>query len=305
MTRPLTDQLHTVRDYIRYACSEMYRNPVWLGHGTDSVWDEAVQLVLGAVSLPWNVDPAVLDARLTLEERERVLEVLRRRVRNREPLPYILGEAWFFGMPFYVNPDVLIPRSPIAELLEQALMPWLEQVEGEPGEPLRILDLCCGSGCIGLAAARAFPEAVVTLADISEPALEVARRNVERHDMADRVEVVRSDLFDQLDGTWHVILTNPPYVDAEDMADLPPEYRHEPELALAAGQDGLDLVRRILVESADHLLPGGFLVCEVGNSAEAVMNAWPDLMLTWPEFEKGGHGVFVVDRDTLAEYFSN
>ncbi|RMF15148.1 MAG: 50S ribosomal protein L3 N(5)-glutamine methyltransferase [Gammaproteobacteria bacterium] len=302
MTRPVTDQLHTLRDYIRYACSEMYRHPVWLGHGTDSVWDEAVHLVLGVLSLPWDIDPAVLDARLTEEEKLRVADALERRIQAREPLPYILGEAWFAGMPFEVNRHVLIPRSPIAELLEHGLYPWLENVEAEPDEPLRILDMCCGSGCIGIAAARYFPEAEVTLADISPEALEVARRNVARHSMEDRIEVVQSDLFDQLEGTWHVILTNPPYVDAEDMADLPPEYRHEPELALAAGEDGLDLVRRILKEAPRRLNKGGFLVCEVGNSMAATMNAWPDLLLTWPEFENGGHGVFVVDRDTLADY---
>ncbi|ABC29229.1 Methylase of polypeptide chain release factors [Hahella chejuensis KCTC 2396] len=286
-------QLQTIRDFIRYAWSRFNQEALFFGHGTDNAWDEAVHLVLGSLHLPWDVDANMLDARLVDHEKLALAEAIGKRVLQRIPTPYILGEAWFMGLPFHITQDVLIPRSPIAELLEHELQPWLEQ------PPLRILDLCCGSGCIGIAAAHVFPEAEVVLADISPLALDVARRNVARHHLGDRCKVVESDMFDALQGEFDVILTNPPYVDKPDMDSLPPEYLHEPELGLASGVDGLDAARIILARAADFLSDGGFMVCEVGNSMEALQNSYPEIMFIFPEFEKGGDGVFVMTKDDL------
>lgn len=283
-------EMQTVRDLLRYVWSAFNREDLFYGHGTDNPWDEACHLVLGTLKLPWDVDRSlVLDARVTESEKAEVGRALRQRIVQRMPLPYILGEAWFMGMPFEVNPRVLIPRSPIAELLNNRFEPWIPE-----GEPLRILDLCCGSGCIGIAAAMVYEDAEVVLSDISEEALAVAARNIERYGLDDRVSVCRSDLFEALQGPFDLILTNPPYVDELDMNSLPPEYRHEPRLALESGDDGLDCTRRILANARRYLTPDGWLVGEVGNSLEALMGSYPELPFILPEFEQGGHGVFVL-----------
>ena len=289
-------ELETVRDYLRFAVSRFAEADVYCGHGTDNHWDEAVQLVLRALHLPLQNNNIFLDARLTMPERERVLDMIEQRANQRTPLAYLLNEAWFMGMPFYVDERVLVPRSPLAELLEAELQPWL----GE--RPVhRILDLCTGSGCIGIAAAHVFEGAEVHLADISPDALEVAERNIEKHGVADRVRAIESDLFANLTPGYDIILSNPPYVDAEDMASLPEEYRREPELGLAAGVDGLDIARRILGEAADYLTPDGLLVVEVGNSWPALEAAYPDAAFTWIEFANGGDGVFVMTASDLAK----
>jgi len=235
-------ELHTIRDFIRFSMSCFYKHDLYFGHGTDNPWDEAVQLVLGALHLPWNSNPELLDARLTGDEKVRVLDFLEQRVIQRRPLPYIIGEAWYAGMPFYVDERVLIPRSPIQELREMHFSPWLRE-----GPVERILDLCTGSGCIGIVCAYAFEEAEVDLADISADALEVARRNITRHELDDRVTAIESDLFSNLNGRrYDLIVSNPPYVDSADLAGMPQEYQHEPDLALGSGSDGLDITKQIL-----------------------------------------------------------
>jgi len=287
--------LETIRDFVRWAVSAFSACGVHYGHGTDNAWDEARWLVLGAVSLPFDSPDWVLGARLDRRERQRVRELLERRLAERVPTAYLLGEAWFAGLRFAVDERVLIPRSPIAEMIEAGFEPWIGDVE-----PLRILDLCCGSGCIGIAAAVHFPDASVDLVDISADALDLARLNVAAHGLEDRVAVLHSDLFDALGRErYDLIVCNPPYVDRGDMEALPAEYRHEPRLALAAGEDGLDLVRRILDEAAAHLSDHGLLVLEVGNSAEALEQAFPELAFVWPEFERGGHGVAVIGAADL------
>lgn len=293
MTSPI-DELHTVRDYLRYVSSRFADSTLFFGHGTDNVWDESVQLVMRSLHLPLENNTLFLDARLTREERQRILDRVERRITDRVPLAYLLGEAWFMGLPFHVDERVLVPRSPLGELIQGGLQPWLgERPVGS------ILDLCTGSGCIGIAAATVFEDAVVDLSDVSPEALEVAEVNIEYHEVGDRVRTVRSDVFDGIEGRYDVILSNPPYVDAEDIADMPREYSHEPELGLAAGGDGLDIAHRIIAGAAAHLNPGGLLIVEVGNSWVALQEAYPDLPFTWLEFENGGDGVFLLTAEDL------
>ena len=291
-------QLHTVRDYIRWAVSCFTKGGVYYGHGTDNALDEALQLVLHTLGIPMGSEQSLLDARLTEEERKLVLTVIGTRVRERIPVPYLTGEAWFCGMPFDVDERVLIPRSPIAELIDQGFEPWIG------GRPVAsILDLCTGSGCIGIACAHYFEEAEVDLADLSADALAVAQRNIDRYELKHRVRAVESDLFQELAGKkYDLIVSNPPYVDAEDIADMPEEYHHEPSMALASGHDGLDITRRILVEAEHHLNDGGLLVVEVGNSCIALEQAFPEVPFNWVEFEHGGHGVFVFTKEELLHY---
>ncbi|SEF76800.1 50S ribosomal protein L3 N(5)-glutamine methyltransferase [Marinobacterium lutimaris] len=295
----LLDELESIRDYIRFSLSAFHEYGVFFGHGTDNAWDEAVQLVLNAVHLPWDTRPDVLDARLTRSERRRVLEYLRQRVQERKPLPYITGEAWFMGLPFNVDERVLIPRSPIGELIENSFEPWLR-----PGPVERVLDLCTGSGCIGIATAFAFPEAEVDLVDISADALEVAEKNIARHQLQDRVFAVESDLFDGIAaGTrYDLIVSNPPYVDEADLSSMPSEFQHEPDLALGSGPDGLDITRRILRQAADFLTDDGLLIIEVGNSEVHLMEQYPELPLMWVELESGGNGVFTITAPELRQF---
>lgn len=293
MTSPI-DDLHTVRDYLRFASTQFAASPLFFGHGTDNVWDEAVQLVMRSLNLPLENNTLFLDARLTQDERAMILERIERRVNERVPLAYLLGEAWFMGMPFHVDERVLVPRSPIGELLENGLQPWLGDTEVN-----RILDLCTGSGCIGIGAAMVFEDAEVDLSDISGDALAVAESNIDLHDVRNRVRTVQSDVFENITGQYDVILSNPPYVDAEDLSDMPDEYHHEPELGLAAGADGLDIAHRILAKAADYLTEDGLLIVEVGNSWVALDQAYPDLPFTWLEFENGGDGVFLLRAGDL------
>nr|WP_246389909.1 50S ribosomal protein L3 N(5)-glutamine methyltransferase [Halomonas cerina] len=285
----------TLRDCLRWAASEFHLAGLHYGHGTDSAWDEAVALTLGALHLPWNVDPAVLEARLLSMERRRIVGLVRERIVSRQPLPYLLGEAFFAGVPFTVDERVLVPRSPIAELIEHGFGAWFPD---EP--PARVLDLCTGSGCIGIATALYLPTCEVDLADISEEALAVARQNISRHDVGDRARAVASDLFDGLGGRrYDLIVSNPPYVDARDLATMPAEFRHEPALALGAGRDGLDIVRRILREARQHLTDIGVLIVEVGNSDHHLEATFPEVPFLWLEFERGGQGVFALTAAEL------
>ncbi len=292
---PVTD-LHSIRDFIRFGASQFRAAGLRFGHGTDNALDEAAWLVLHTLSLPLDLPEEWWNSRLTPAERGRVEAVLRLRVSTRKPAAYITREAWFMGLPFYVDERVLVPRSPIAELIAAEFSPWLE-----PEGVHRVLDLCTGSGCIGLATGSVLPDAEIWLADLSPEALAVARRNVRNHGMKDRVRVVQSDVFDGLATAprFDLIVSNPPYVDAGDMAGLAPEYRHEPSLGLAAGADGLNVVRRILSEAGQHLADGGVLIVEVGNSQPALEAAFPELPFTWLEFAGGGQGVFLLTREQL------
>lgn len=290
-------QLNTIQDLIRWSVSLMNGQDIYFGHGTDNPWDEARLLITHALNLHWDTGAEWFACQLTLEERRHALALVVERVETRTPAPYLLGQAWFCGRPYQVDERVLIPRSPIGEMIQQAFQPWW--LPDQPRKPARILDLCTGSGCIGLACAHAFPDAAVELMDISFDALAVAEENIQLHDLAHRVMAVQSDLFAAADGKYDVIVSNPPYVDAEDMASLPQEYHHEPELALAAGDDGLDLVRIILAQAKQYLAEDGLLVVEVGNSWPALEAAFPELPFVWPDFQKGGHGVFVLKAEDL------
>lgn len=295
----LVEDLQTIRDYLRWGMTQFQRAGCFYGHGTDNAYDEALGLLLHTLALPIDTPLPVLDARLTREERVEVLRILRMRFEQHMPAPYITGESWFAGYPFAVDERVLIPRSPIAELIEQRFAPWLS----DDRESYRILDLCTGSGCIGIASAMYMPEAEVVISDISDDALDVASANVQRHDVHDRVQIVQSDLFAALeDERFDVIVSNPPYVDAHDMSTLPAEFEHEPRLALEAGDDGLDLVCIMLREAADHLNDGGLLIVEVGNSWVALEETYPNVPFTWLEFERGGDGVFLLTREQLIEH---
>ena len=285
----------TVRTLIERGARRLRRAGVFFGHGTDNAWDDAAALVLHALELPHSADPALYERRVGRRAIDHVDELIARRVKERIPAVYLTGETWFAGLPFHVDPRVLIPRSPIAELIERRFAPWIAA-----GRVRRVLDVGTGSGCIAIACAKALPRARVDAVDISAEALEVAAANVRRHRVGRRVRLVRSDHFSALAGErYDIIVANPPYVGRREMSGLPAEYRHEPPLALAAGRDGLDSVRVILRESPAHLRPGGLLVVEVGNTESAVRRAFKRLPFLWLEFERGGGGVFLLTAEQL------
>lgn len=288
------EALHTIRDWVRWASTVFASENLYYGHGTADPRDEAAYLVLGAIKQPWQDLDVLADAVLLPSERQHLAVLMQRRVNERVPVPYLIGDALYGGLNFHVSPSVLIPRSPILELIENGFTPWLEDY------PRRILDICTGSGCLGILAATHFDEALVDLSDISTQALEIAQDNILRHQLSDRVTTYLSDGFHELPELgYDLIISNPPYVDQEDMASLPPEYQHEPRLALASGDDGLDFCRHMLREAARFLNPHGLLVAEVGNSWGALEQAFPHLPFLWPELEQGGHGVFVLTREQL------
>ena len=294
-------ELHTIQDMLRWTVSRLNAANVYYGHGTDNPWDEAVQLVLPSVFLPLDIPEDMHTARLTSSERHRIVERVIRRVNERVPVAYLTNKAWFCDMEFYVDERVLVPRSPIGEFINNRFAGILQD------KPQHILDMCTGSGCIAIACAYAFPETEVDAVDISADALAVAERNIDTHGIENWVTPIRSDLFRELPALqYDLIVTNPPYVDEEDMSDLPQEYRHEPVLGLASGSDGLKLTRRILACAPDYLTDNGVLVCEVGNSMVHLMDQYPDIPFTWLEFENGGDGVFMLTRQQLidcAEHF--
>jgi ribosomal protein L3 glutamine methyltransferase len=286
--------MKTLGEWLEWVHQTLNQAELYYGHGTDNPWDEAVCLVLCACGLPVDAGEEVLQRPVSQEEGERIRRWVQARVEQRVPLPYITGRSWFAGLEFPIRPGVLIPRSPIAELIEKQFRPWLDR------DPKTALDLCTGGGCIAVALAVYFPELLVDAVDLEHDAVELARQAAALHGVEDRVLVHQGDLFAPVSGKrFDLIVSNPPYVDAEDMAMLPAEYRHEPEIALASGEDGLDLVRRMLREAREHLNPGGLLVVEVGNSAPALEQAFPRLPFIWIDFEHGGDGVFCLYREDL------
>jgi len=318
------EQLVSIRDFIRFAVTQLRNYDVVVAQGTTDEFAEASAIVLHTLSLDWAANDQILDCRLTTSEKQQVLGLLEERIAERKPLSYLINLSYFCDLPFYVDERVLIPRSPIAELIRQQFHPYFDVNElAKPlgmsmnnqaaaffdhgleikqlAQPERILDLCTGSGCIAIALATRFVDALVDAVDIDKGALEVAMVNVDHHDLSHQVNVIESDLFAKIpaEHQYELIVTNPPYVDAAIMADLPPEFLYEPEHALAAGQDGLDLVHRILFEAPDYLSPEGLLVCEVGDSEWALKQAYPEIQFDWLKFAHGGHGIFAITYDEL------
>ena len=280
-------------DLIEHFATEMETAGLHFGHGTDNAFDEACWMASAVLGLAPDFDESVFERDVMPAEENRFRDLVAERIATRKPLAYLLGEAWFCGLNFEVNEHVLVPRSPLAELIVEGFAPWIE-----PGRLRRVVDVGTGSGCLAIAVATYWPEVKVDAVDISAEALELARRNVNRHEVADRVKCIESDLLTGVAGRrYNVILANPPYVPTASMDDLPEEYHHEPRMGLEAGEDGLDLVGRLLDQAPDHLEPGGILICEVGEAAEAAdrMLAERRIEATWLDFEHGGEGVFLVD----------
>ena len=291
-------ELKTIRDLMRWGASCFNQAGLTFGHGTDNIFDEALVLVSHALHLPLQFPEHYLAAHVTAEERDAALALIQQRIETRKPAAYLTHEAWFAGLPFYVDERVLVPRSPLAERIEHGFEPWLQSDAIE-----RVLDLCTGSGCIAIACAAHFENARVDAVDISDDALGIARLNVKRHGLQDWVQVIKSDLFAAVGmQRYQMIISNPPYVSAEEMQGLPDEYRHEPEIGLAAGGEGLDVVIRILAQAASHLEADGILVVEVGNGRELLSECFPDVPFLWLEFERGGHGVFLLDAQQVQQY---
>lgn len=289
-------ELQTLRDLIRYAVSRLNAARVALGHGSDNAWDEAVYLVLHGLHLPPDTLDPFLDARVLPGERSRVLDLIDRRVTERLPAAYLTGEAWLRGHRFHVDRRVIVPRSPIAELLDEGLSPWVR----DPLQVERALDMCTGSGCLAILAALAFPNALVDAIDVSPDALEVAARNVAEYGLQDRLALHQGNLFDALPATaYDVIVCNPPYVNQASMDALPQEYRHEPALALAGGADGMDLVRRILAAAPGYLSAGGVLVLEIGHERDHFEAAFPDLQPVWLDTAESSDQILLLTREQL------
>jgi len=290
--------LSTLRDYIRWAASRFTQARVSFGHGTITALDEAAALVLHTLYQPYNLAEAYLDTVLTMTERQAVINIIDRRINERIPAAYLTNEAIFAGLSFYVDDRVLVPRSPIAELIEQRFSPWVDEDQVE-----RILDLCTGSACIAIACAYAFPEASVDAVDLSADALAVAEINIEKHQVSDSVTLYQSDLFKKLPATlYDVIVSNPPYVCHEEWEQLPREFRAEPDMGFKGGHTGLDVVLRILVDADNYLAEQGILVVEVGSSAETLQNTFPDVPFYWLDFERGGDGVFLLTAEQVHYY---
>jgi ribosomal protein L3 glutamine methyltransferase len=298
MSSTASTELTTVRDYLRYAVSRFTAAQLFFGHGSDNAWDEAVYLTLHTLSLPLDRLEPFLDARLLPHEREALLDIYRRRCEDRLPAAYLTHEAWLGEHRFYVDDRVIVPRSFIAELLDDQLAPWID----DPWAIESALDLCTGSGCLAILTALAFPNAEVAAVDLSRDAIAVAERNVADYGLYDRIELIESNAFRKLEGRkFDLIISNPPYVNAESVAALPPEYLHEPELALGSGEDGLDFTRIILREAKKHLTEHGILVVEIGHNREALEAAYPTLPFIWLDTAAGDEYVFLLHAADLPD----
>ena len=294
----MTAELAAIIDFIRYGASRFSAAGLTFGHSHDNPIDEATHLVLASLHLPPDIPPAYGAGKLTAEERERVLTLIERRVNERLPVAYLVGETWFAGLKFKSDRRALVPRSPIAELIESGFSPWLDDRQIE-----RALDLCTGSGCIGIALAEYNPEWEVDIVDISDEALSLARENIVFQHVEGRVEAIKSDLFNGVKGRYYdLIVSNPPYVTEDEYAALPGEYRHEPKLGLTSGADGLDLCLRMLDEASQYLNDGGLLIVEVGESEHALAALLPQVPFVWIEFKVGAMGVFALERRDLVEH---
>jgi len=291
-----TSELLTLRDWLRYAVSTFNEAGLTFGHGSSNAYDEAAYLVLHTLHLPLDTLDPFLDAHLTAQEKVTLLDVLQRRVEQKIPAAYLTHETWLGEFKFYVDERVIVPRSFIAELLRERLFPWVADAD----DTTSVLDLCTGSGCLAILAAHAFPHATVDAVDLSADALQVAQRNIADYALSGRVQAIQSDLFSKLDGKqYDIIISNPPYVDAESVSALPAEYLHEPKLALGSGKDGLDATREILRQAAAHLTPHGILVVEIGHNRDVLEAAYPKLPFTWLEVSAGDQFVFLINRNDL------
>jgi ribosomal protein L3 glutamine methyltransferase len=289
-----TESLITVRDWLRFAVSRFNEAGLFFGHGSDNAFDEAAYLILHTLHLPLDRLEPFLDASLTHGEAEQVKAIIERRVKNRVPAAYLTHEAWLGEYRFYVDERVIVPRSFIAELLREQLSPWVD----DPESIHAAVDICTGSGCLAILMAHAFPNAAIDAVDLSKDALEVAKKNVADYGLQDQVHLIQSDLMKKLKGkTYDLIITNPPYVNAPSMAELPEEYRQEPELALASGEDGLVHIRQILVDAPKHLNPGGLLIAEIGHNRDALEETFPQLPFTWLETSGVDEFVFLLRKE--------
>jgi ribosomal protein L3 glutamine methyltransferase len=287
-------ELTTIQDIIRWAVSRFNDAGIFYGHGTDNAWDEAVQLILPTLHLPLDIDPQIRHAKLLTSERQKLVELIVRRVNERIPAAYLTNKAWFAGLEFFVDERVLVPRSPFAELIMNGFQPWLTN------EPMRILDMCTGSGCIAIAMSHAFPDSEIDAVDIEHGAIEVAEINIQDHGVEQQVTPIQSDLFSNLTGLrYDMIVSNPPYVDQEDIDNLPEEFKHEPEIGLQSGFDGLELTLKMLAQAPDMLNDGGLLFVEIGNSMVHMQDKFPEVPFTWLEMQNGGHGIFVISKEQI------
>ena len=287
--------LSTLRDLLRFAVSRFNEAGLFFGHGSDNAHDEAAYLLLHTLDLPLDRLEPYLDAKLLPEEKSLALSLIRRRVEERIPVAYLTNQAWQGGFDFYVDERVIVPRSFIYELLGDAIRPWIEYDELVH----RALDLCTGSGCLAIQMAHHYPDAQIDAVDLSLDALEVAAINVEAYGLEERINLIHTDLFEGLEGTYDLIVSNPPYVDAESVAELPEEYLHEPELSLGSGEDGLDATHQILLYAAKYLNPHGVLLVEIGHNRELLEAAYPELPFTWLETSGGDGFVFLLTREQL------
>lgn len=295
-----TEGLVSILDFLRYSLSCAIDAGLYYGHGTDNPWDDMRSLILRSLSLPYDLDPMLLNSRLTNQEKKHVCQQLDKRINQRIPVPYLIKEAYFADLPFYVDERVLIPRSPIAECIINQFSPWINEEQVH-----RILDLCTGSGCIAIACGYSFPDALVDAVDISSDALAVAALNCERLEVEEQVTLIESDCFSKVPKVkYDIIVSNPPYVGKAEMDSLPEEYHHEPVLALETSNNGLAIVEKILKNAHAYLSEHGILVVEVGNSEEALCEAYPSVPFTWLEMSHGGHGVFLLTKQQLDQWFN-
>lgn len=290
-TKPIT-----LRNIIASSIKRFNEARLHFGHGTDNPYDEAINIVLHVLNLPFDVDKSILNKTLTVKERAKIENLVATRIKKRIPAAYLLQEAWFMGLPFYVDERVMIPRSSMAELIEHKFSPWIDE-----NKVRNILDLGTGSGCIAIACAKAFPKAKVDAIDISTDALAVAEINVRKHHLKRRINLLHGDLFAPIDNKkYDIIVSNPPYVSAKEMKTLPKEYSHEPKLAFYGGKNkGLDLVIKIMQEAKKHLTANGILVVEAGNNCEILQKMFPKIPFIWPDFEHGEGGIFVLPFHSL------